>query len=900
MNNTNIDRPEYGGKVVLRDGSAMAFRPITKEDARAWLDFYHRLSDRPESLRLQRVPFSISMEDAQRYCDIDYVNQFALVAEVREGREKYIVAVGRYTRMLDSRTAEMSLIVLASYQQKGIGTKLIEYLAAAARKQGIEFFETRIPQDNTAMLSVFRSYGFPMKQWLERDVYRVSFSLKRSPQIDEKKDERTAQATHKSLDYILKPHSVAVIGASNRPGAMGQLILQSMLQCGFQGPVYPINANYDTIMSVPAYPSVLAVPGDVDLAVIAAPSAQILNIVDECGRKKVKGIIVIADGFREKDERGALLEKEMVDAAFSYGMRIIGPNCMGAINNDPQVKLNATFAPVAPVPGNIAFVSQSGAVGLGVLEYANNMGLGLSYYVSIGNRADIASTDLLLYWENDPAVRVILLYLESYDDPELFVRVARRVSRSKPVLAIKGGSTPEGSRATRSHTGAMSTSSMVSAALLREAGIVAVNTINELFESAVLLANQPVPRGRNVAVLSSGGGPGILAADACARNGLKLPELSSATLARIKSVIKRDININNPIDLTAGVSPEEFESALKILAEDQDFDSIITIYIPPAGLDSSAIEKAIGRAAPVARQHGKTLLASFVGTVLAKGKQMGDSFIPYYLFPEEAVQALANAVKYHEINNQTTGRLPDFPDIDRDQARRLFREILAQKDEAPLWLAASDIYQIFKCYGINFAENALAASPEEAAEIAARIGYPVVMKLNSSTITHKSDVGGVVTNIKNQDELYRAYAAIKTSLARIGKEREMQGVMVQRQVAEGVEAIVGVNRDPLLGHLVMFGLGGVLAELIQDTALKLLPLTDVKVKDLINSVKLSRLLRGYRGMTAYDTQSLEQLLLRVSLLVGDFPQIAEMDLNPVKIQTGGQGYWVVDGRILIS
>lgn len=878
----------------------MVFRPITKEDASAWLDFYRRLSSRPESLRLQRVPLSINIEDALRYCDIDYVNRFALVAEVRESCEKHIVAVGRYNRLPDSRTAEMSIIVLASYQQKGIGTKLIEYLAAAARKQGIEFFETLIPQDNTAMLSVFRSYGFPMNQWPERDVYRVTFSLTRSPQIDEKKDERTAQATHKSLDYILKPQSVAVIGASNRPGAMGGLILKSLLQSGFQGPVYPINANYETVMSVKAYPSVLAVPGDIDLAVIAAPSTQILNIVDECGRKKIKGIIVIADGFREKDEQGAALEKEMVDTAFSYGMRIIGPNCMGAINNDPQVKLNATFAPVAPVPGNIAFVSQSGAVGLGVLEYANNMGMGLSYYVSIGNRADIASTDLLLYWENDPAVRVILLYLESYDNPELFVRVARRVSRKKPVLAIKGGSTPEGSRATRSHTGAMSTSSMVSAALLREAGIVAVNTINELFESAVLLANQPVPRGRNVAVLSSGGGPGILAADACARSGLKLPELSTTTLARIKSVIKRDININNPIDLTAGVSPEEFEAVLKILAEDKDFDSIITIYIPPAGLDSSAIENAISRAAPVVRQQGKTLLASFVGTTLSKGKLMGENFIPYYLFPEEAVQALANAVKYHELNSQTTGRLPDLPDIDREKARFLFGHILAGKDEKPLWVAASDMYEIFKCYGINFAENALADTPEKAAETAARIGYPVVLKLNSSTITHKTEVGGVMLNIRNKDELYRAFSSIKDNLVKIGKENEMQGVLVQRQVADGVEAIIGVTRDPLLGHLIMFGLGGVLAELIQDTALKLLPLTDVKVKDLINSVKLSRLLRGYRGMIAYDIQSLEQLLLRVSLLVGDFPQITEMDLNPVKIQTGGQGYWVVDGRIMIS
>jgi acetate---CoA ligase (ADP-forming) len=900
MSKPEINLVENSGKVILKDGSTMVFRPIRKEDAPVWLDFYRRLSISQESLRLLHFPTRMSIEDAIHYCTVDYTSQFAVVAETREGQEKHIIAEGRYIQKTDRKIAEISIVVLNYYQQKGIGTKLIEWLAIAARKQGIEFFETQVLTNNTALLSVFQSYGFLMEQRQENDVYYIKFPLTRTPQVEEKKYERTAIATNKSLQYILKPRSVAVVGASNRAGALGRLVLQSMLQSGFKGSVYPINANHDHILSVKAYPSVLDVSDDIDLAIIAAPSMQILSIVDECGRKKVKGLIVIADGFREKDEKGALLEKEMVDIAFSYGMRIIGPNCMGVINTDPNVKLNATFASVDPVPGNISFVSQSGAVGLGVLEYANKMDIGLANYVSIGNRSDIASTDLLLYWEKDPATKVILLYLESYDNPETFVRVSRRISSKKPILAIKGGNTPEGSKATRSHTGAMATSNLVSEALLREAGIVAVNSINELFESAILMANQPIPKGRNVAVISSGGGPGILAADACARNGLKLPELSNNTLIRIKSVIKRDINIGNPIDLTASVTPEEFERVLNILAEDKQYDSIITIYIPPAGLDNSAIENAIGRVAPVTRQKGKPILACFVGTTLAKGKMMGDNFIPYYLFPEEAVQALAKAVKYNEIKTQTTGSMPEYPDIERDKARQLINRISTNNTENSLWISSQDICEIFKCYGINFVENSIADSPEKAIEIAEKVGYPVAVKLNSATITHKTDVGGVVLNVNNRDDIRKAFVTIKNNLTKKGRENEMQGITIQRQITDGLEVIVGVTRDTQLGHLVMFGMGGVLAELLQDTALRFLPLTDIKVRELINSAKLSQLLKGYRGMAAYDVRSLEDLLLRISLLVEDFPQIKEMDLNPVKLQTDCHGYWIVDGRILVS
>lgn len=897
---TEINLSKYSGKVVLKDGSTMLFRPVRKDDAQDWLFFYNRLSAETDCLRLQRIPENLTLEDARRYCTVDYINQFALVAEVREERQKRIVAVGRYTRLPDSSKAEISFIVLSSYQNKGIGAKLIEWLAIAARNQGIDTFETQVLPENTSLLSVFQSYGFHMEQVLENGIYRVTFPISDTPQIIEKNLERTSQATLRSLEHILKPRSVAVIGASNRQGAMGQLMLQSLLQSGYKGPVYPINANYDTILSIKAYPSILNVPGDVDLAVIAAPSAQILNIVDECGRKKVKGIIVIADGFREKDEKGAILEKELVDTAFGYGMRIIGPNCMGVINTDPEAKLNATFALIKPEPGNISFVSQSGALGLGILEYAHNLNIGFANFVSVGNRADIASTDLLQYWEKDPATKVILLYLESFDNPEIFSRVSRRVTRQKSILAIKGGSTPEGSRATRSHTGAMATSGLISDALLREAGILMVNSVDELFDAALLLANQPVPKGGNVAVVSSGGGPGILAADACARHGLKLPELPADTLAKIKSVLKRDLNINNPIDLTASVSAEEFEAVLNILAVDPAYDAILTIYIPPSGLDYSNYENAVGRASALIRQNGKPLLSSYVGMTHSKGKVLEGHFIPYYLFPEEAAPALANAVKYHELKTRETGIIPELKGIEREKARQLINRALTGTPQRPLWLSNQEIKDLFKYYGIRFADTILAETPEKAAGAAEITGFPVVIKLASATITHKTDVGGVILNVKTKEQARKAFHSIKDNLIKLGRENEMQGVLVQPEISEGVELIAGVTEDRQLGHVFMFGMGGVLAELMKDTSLRLHPLTDVKARDLINSIKISPLLNGYRGMPPCDVKSLEDLLLRISALVEDIPQISEMDLNPVKVMADNRGYWIVDSRIMIK
>jgi len=895
------DQKEHEFRVILKDGSTTIFRPITTDDVDAWLGFYSTLSDRTKFLRLHHIPKEMRREDALRFCTVDYKNSFAFVAEAIEGGKKRIVAVGRYNRMPDGTTAEVAFVIEDKYQEKGIGTKFIEWLAVVARENDIDTFEAYVMQENTMMLSVFQGYGFHMKREFRDNIVYITFPLTKTPEVVKKKDERAHTATYNSLKSIISPRSVAVIGASNRKGSIGQLVFQSVMQNGFSGIIYPVTPTSMAVMSVKAYPSILDIQGEIDLAIIVVPAPQVLQVADECGRKKVKGIIVISDGFRERGHEGEALEKALRETAFGYGMRIIGPNCMGFINTDPRISLNATFALISPLHGNIAFISQSGALGLGILQFAKKLDIGFSNFMSVGNRADIASTDMLQYWERDPATRVILLYLESFDNTDKFSRISKRVSMKKPILAIKGGTSDAGSRAAMSHTGAMATSDIVSDALFRQAGIIRVNSIENLFHSARLLASQPVPRGRRVAILTNGGGPGTVAADSCSYNDLILQPISKGISEKLKAVITRDIGINNPLDLTAGISAKEFEATLKILAEDPDNDAIILIYVPPAGEGIEEIEDAIRTVAPLAAKKEKPLVACFVGQTDLAGKHMPhEQFVPYYPFPEDAVIALTNAVRYGEMVRGDHGNIPVFSDIESKTGKNLVKSVLISSHERPLWVPNKEMNELLGNYRIRTVETGQAETASEAAALAVKIGFPVVIKLVSSTITHKSDVGGVILDVKTREEADASFNQIRDNLAKMGREHEMQGVMIQKMLKDGAEVIVGVKEDASLGHVIMFGLGGIYAELLKDTAVRLHPLRDSDAREMISSVKMVELLKGYRGSTPMDMQSLEELLLRISAMVEDIPQITEMDLNPIKVLPQGQGYCVVDSRIMIK
>jgi len=587
--------------------------------------------------------------------------------------------------------------------------------------------------------------------------------------------------------------------------------------------------------------------------------------------------------------------------ARKYNMRLVGPNCMGVINTDPEVNLNATFSRVYPPRGNVSFLSQSGAMGLVTLRHASELNIGISTFISVGNRADVSANDMLLYWEHDEATKVILLYLESFGNPRRFARTARRISYSKPVVAVKSGNTAAGSRAALSHTGALATPAIVSDALFHQAGIIRVDSVEELFDLAALLSNQPIPKGNRIAIVTNGGGPGTMAADFAERSGLRLPQFKKATAEKISDIIMRDIRINNPLDLTAGATPEVFENVLRFLAADENYDSVLTIFIPPTTMDTSKWEKSISNVAEDFAENNKPIVACFIGQHGIK-ESLGSQrhYVPTYLFPEDAMMAIARATVHGQLIQKPQGEIPALEDIDRDCAREQMDRLIKNSKQSAFWLGSVDIAALLGCYGINFVETQIARTPEEAEEIAEVIGLPVVLKLNSSTIIHKSDVGGVVLDIRTKSRVANAFAEIKEQLVDLGRQSEMDGVMVQPMVKGSFETIVGVTQDKLFGPLIMFGTGGIYSELLDDVAVRLHPLTNLDAEELIVSIKMARLFDGFRGAPPSDKKSLVDLLLRLSALVEDVPEIAELDFNPVKVMPKGQGYVVVDAKILVT
>jgi acetate---CoA ligase (ADP-forming) len=693
---------------------------------------------------------------------------------------------------------------------------------------------------------------------------------------------------------------VAIIGAARAPGTIGNLLMRCILQSGYSGIVYPVNPNTEAVLSVKSYPSVLDIPGKVDMAIIAVPAAIVNKVADECGQKGVRGLIVISDGFKERNPEGAVREEELRNIALSYGMRLVGPNCMGIINTDPAIKMNATFSQVYPVTGNVAFLSQSGAMGLTILEHTKNLNVGISTFVSVGNRADVSPNDFLQYWEQDPATKVILLYLESFGNPDQFAKIARRVSAKKPIVAVKSGSTAAGARAASSHTGALATSDIASDVLFNNAGIIRVDSVEELFNLATLLSTQPLPKGRRLVIVTNGGGPGIIAADAACRNGLEVPELSADAFAKIRPIMKRGINVGNPVDTTAGAAAQEYEGILKVLAADEDVDAVLAIFAPPIVIETKEMEEALRKVAPVFWHYKKPLLGCFIGQ---KGlsAQLGTRghFIPLYVFPEEAIQALKRATEYAELHSKPTGKIPVFKDIQKAKARDLIDSIIKNSAKRPLWLSPEEVENLLSYYGIRQSKIAFASTILDARAAATKLGYPVAVKLASVTITHKTDVGGVVLNVNSEEEIEKAYNAIARKLEKIGRGQEMAGVTVQRMITGGIETIVGVTQDPSFGPLMLFGSGGVYAELIKDVTLKLHPITDLDAVEMINSVKMSSLFAGYRGAPPSDVKALQELLLRVSAMVEDIQEITELDLNPVNVRPEKQGYWIIDARIMV-
>ncbi len=709
------------------------------------------------------------------------------------------------------------------------------------------------------------------------------------------------------LDAIFRPRSVAVIGASRRPGSIGAAIFKNLLEHGFDGPVYPVNPQARVVQSVLAYPTVSDIPGDVDLAVIAVPSKQVVAAVEECGQKGVRGVVVITAGFKETGREGGERERALVETTRRYGMRMVGPNCLGVLNTESNICLDATFAPAWPPNGGVAFSSQSGALGLAILETAGALGMGISHFVSVGNKADVSGNDLLEYWENDPGTSTILLYLESFGNPRRFTQIARRVARTKPIVAVKSGRTKSGARAASSHTGSLAGADNAVDALCRQSGVIRTDTIEEMFDVAMILANQPLPKGARIGIVTNAGGPAIMASDACESHGLELGTLSDATTAALQSFLPPEASVKNPVDMIASATPESFEKTVRLVLTDPGVDAVLAIYVPPIVTTPLQVATAIVKGAEAASaelaargESPKPVLTCFMGAhgVPEGLRSLQKHHIPSYPFPESAAIALARVVRYARWRSEPEGREVRFDDMDLGSARAIVAgaRTRAQAGETT-WLTPEETRALLESAGLPVVPTWTARTADEAAAEATKLGFPVAVKLASTTLTHKTEVGGVVLDLGSAEEVRDAFRGIERRLEEKGLRDQMDGVTLQPMVKDGVEAIVGMSHDPSFGPVLMFGLGGVYVELLRDVTFRVTPVTDRDVAEMVRAVRGSRLLEGWRGSPAADTAALEEVILRLSQLVGEVPEIAELDLNPLKVLPVGQGCMAVDARI---
>lgn len=715
----------------------------------------------------------------------------------------------------------------------------------------------------------------------------------------------------RGLEAVFRPRSIAVIGASRERGAVGAEIFYNLLQHGFQGPVYPVNPKSPVVQSVAAYRTIEDTPGPVDLAMIVVPAAHVAAALEACGRKGVRAAVVISAGFKEIGGEGVARERELVEIARRYGMRLVGPNCLGVLNTEEGVRMDATFVPPYPPPGSVAFSSQSGALGLAILEYAAKLNIGISQFISVGNKADVSGNDLLEFWEQDPGTSIVLLYLESFGNPGRFLEIARRVTRRKPIVAVKSGRTRAGIRAASSHTGSLAGADSAVSALCTQAGVIRTDTMEELFDVAMLLANQPVPRGKRVGIVTNAGGPGIMASDACESHGLEVVTLADHTVTALKAFLPAEASTRNPVDMIASANADSFEKAVRLVANDPNVDSLMVLYVPPIVTGPLEVARAIVRSNEAAKadarargEQPKPVVSCFLSIhgVVESLQSLQAGHIPSYAFPEPAAIALARAVKYGMWRNEPAGVTRRFEDVDAAKVEAVLDAALAREAATAaagksVWLTPDEVRAVLGAYGVRTPESALARDADEAVRAAGRLGYPLAVKLASPTITHKSDVGGVVLGVRDEAGLRDAIHGIEERLRAIGRLGEMAGVTLQPMLTEGIETIVGMTRDPSFGPLLMFGLGGVQVEVTQDVVFRVHPLTDRDAAEMVRGIRGAKLFEGFRGAPPGDVPALEQTILRVSQLSGDHPRIAELDLNPIKVLPPGRGCVAIDARI---
>jgi acetyl coenzyme A synthetase (ADP forming)-like protein len=874
--------------VVLRDGSTVHVRPVQPSDEGAIRTFLDGVSRDAIGFRFFGAPdlnWVVSWS-----VDVDYVDRFALVAET--GVPRRIISHAAYVRNGRSR-AEVAFLVADAWQGRGISTIMLAHLAAIAEQRAITTFTAEVLPANHRMIDVFRQSGFPVTTRSTRDAIEVELPTSLSPEAIIRFHERERIAAIAAVSGFLRPRSVAVIGASRRRGTVGGELLANLVAGGFTGSIYPVNDRADIVQSLPAYRTLHDIRETVDLAVVVVAAEKVVGVARDCAAAGVRSLLVISAGFGETGADGALRQRELVGVCRASGMRLIGPNCLGVLNTAPEICLNATFARRPAPTGRVGFLSQSGGVGIAIIEAAQRLGVGFSSFVSVGNRADLSSNDLLEYWEQDVGTDLALLYLESFGNPRKFARVARRFARQKPILAVKSGRSAAGAKATSSHTGALLAASDVTVdALFHQAGVIRTETLHELFDVAALLTKQPIPRGDRVAILTNGGGPGIICADACEANGVPLPEPAAEVKTKLRRFLPPEASVGNPVDMIASASADDYRRTLRTLVDAGAYDAVIVIFVPALATVADDVAAAITDVAQ--RSSGCTIAAVFM-TGEGSPEQLSSApvRVPDFAFPEDAARTVALAARHGRWRARPPGRFITPGGSRTDEAAALISQALA---DGSSWLAPSRVAALLDCYGLPLVPSRVVADAEGAVDAARQLGEPVALKAIAPGLLHKSDAGAVWLNLGTPDAVREAAREIEAAVAVAGLT--LDGLLVQPMASSGVEMIIGVVHDPSFGPVLACGAGGTSAELIKDVAVAITPVSDLDAGEMIRSLKTFPLLDGYRGAPRCDLAAIEDVLLRINAMVQAHPEIAEMDCNPL-IATP-HGAVIVDARVRVE
>ena len=869
MSAAPADEPQWDADVLLKDGSVAQLRPIVPDDAERLVEFYSRVSDESKYMRFFAPYPKLSAKDIEHFTNVDLDRRVAFVVTLHE----LIIGIGRYDAVVDdpgggaglgaaeSSTAEVAFLVEDEHQGRGVGQLLLEHLAQAGRERSIGRFVAEVLPANTKMLQIFREMGYQIEGSVEEGVQRLAFRIQSTDTAIGVMRAREQRAEAASIERIFAARSIAVVGASRKQDSIGQAMVRNLVLGDYQGSVYAVNSQAEAVSGLPAYKTVQDVPDDVDLAIVAVPSESVTDVVLDCAAKGVHGLIVISAGFAEEGSEGRRRQRALVNLSRSYGLRLIGPNCLGVINTAADLQLNASLAPTMPPPGRVGFFCQSGALGTAILESVSRRGLGLSTFVSAGNRADVSGNDLLQYWQEDSATEVVLLYLESIGNPRKFSRIARRVSRTKPIVAVKSGRSTQGVPVGHAVKRSSAPQAAVDA-MFRQAGVIQVDNLDEMFDVAQLLAHQPLPSGNRVAVVGNSDAMALLVTDAATEAGLLVAE---------------------PVSLGADAGADDFEIALETALASPDVDALMTVYVPPINTSGEAVA---GVLAAVGEQSDKPIVSTFLGSegvpellrvTDVQGGAAGRGSVPSYAAPESAVRALARVVNYAEWASRDHGSFQVFEHRTGD-ARALVRNVLKEAPRGAI-LSTEQVHNLLACYGIDLWQWINVHSREEAIEAGEKLGWDVVLKAGSEHLRARPDLIHIWRDVTSAEHMAEAWDNL-TSWTGMRSDTRF---FVQKAAPDGIPVSFSVSEDPLFGPLVSFGLAGAPSELLGDRSYGIPPLTDGDAKEMISGLGSAPLLFGYRGSDPVDVDAVQDVILRLASMKDDLPEIAELDLEPVLV-----------------